>query len=124
MQYAYRMNPFMQPYDEEGNLWERPGSYEAMGSSSSYQFSDQRNPLLYMQNETRNRQTWRALGNVYLQIKPVKGLTLKTTFSPNYTYYREGYFKGTLIGDAQNTATKETERAFDWTWDNMITYDD
>ena len=124
VQYAYRMNPFMQPYDEEGNLWERPGSYEAMGSSSSYQFSDQRNPLLYMQNETRNRQTWRALGNVYLQIKPVKGLTLKTTFSPNYTYYREGYFKGTLIGDAQNTATKETERAFDWTWDNMITYDD
>ncbi len=124
VQYAYRMNPFMQPYDADGNLWECPGNYEAMGSSSSYQFSDQRSPLLYMQNETRNRQTWRALGNVYLQIKPVKGLTLKTTFSPNYTYYREGYFKGTLTGDAQNTATKETERAFDWTWDNMITYDD
>ncbi len=123
VRYAYRMNPFMQPYNSAGELNERPGNYEAMGSSSSYQFSDQRSPFLYMQNETMNLQQWRALGNIYLQITPFKGLSLKSTFSPNFDYSREGYFYGTLIGDAENTATKETERAFDWTWDNMITYD-
>lgn len=123
VQYAYRMNPFMQPYDADGNLNQYPGNFQAMGSTSGFQFSDQPNPLIYWENETRNRQTWRALGNIFLAVTPFKGLVIKSTFSPNYTYYREGYFRGTLTGEAENLATKDTQRAFDWTWDNMITYE-
>ena len=123
VQYAYRMNPFMQPYDAEGNMNQYPGNFQAMGSTSGFQFSDQPNPLIYWDNETRNRQTWRALGNIFLAVTPLKGLVIKSTFSPNYTYYREGYFRGTLTGEAENLATKDTQRAFDWTWDNMITYE-
>ena len=94
VQYAYRQNVYCQPYDAEGNINPAPGNYLALGSTSNNQFSDQPSPLLYFadNNEVRNRQTWRALGNVYLQINPVKGLTIKSTFSPSYTYYREGYF--------------------------------
>lgn len=122
VQYAYRMNPFMQPYKEDGTLWEKPGNYEAMGSSSAYQFSDQPNALLYLMNQTRNRETWRMLGNFYLQIAPVKGLTIKSTFSPDYTYYREGEFNDTLVENTVNTASTDTHRGFSWTWDNVITY--
>lgn len=126
VQYAYRMNPFMQPYNANGEINLYPGNYEAMGSTSGYQFTDQPNPLLYMDIESRNKQTWRALGNVFISINPIKGLTLKSTFSPNFTYYRDGYFQGLLpdaSADQMNLATKETQRAFDWTWDNMVTYD-
>lgn len=125
IQYAYRQNVYCQPYDADGNLNAAPGNYIALGSTSNNQFSDQANPLLYFQAESKNRETWRALGNIYLQVNPVKGLNIKTTFSPNFTYYREGYFYDAPAmddGDA-NIATKETQRSFDWTWDNMVTYD-
>jgi TonB-linked SusC/RagA family outer membrane protein len=123
IKYAYRMNAFMQPYDENGDLYEKPGNYVAMGSSSSNQFSDQRSSLYIMDNTKKNRETWRMLGNIYLQIKPMDGLTFKTTYSPNYTYYRQGTFTGTLDGAEQNEATKESNRNFSWTWDNVLTYD-
>ena len=127
VQYAYRQNVYCQPYDAEGNINPAPGNYLALGSTSNNQFSDQPSPLLYFadNNEVRNRQTWRALGNVYLQINPVKGLTIKSTFSPSYTYYREGYFYDAPVFDDgdTNVATKETDKQFDWTWDNMVTYD-
>ncbi len=122
VQIAYRMNPFMQPYDANGELNSKPGNYESMGSSSSYQFSDQVSPLLYMMNQTKNQETWRLLGNIYLDIKPLKGLNIKTVFSPNYTHYRLGQFDDTLVDNDTNIAQKTTNRAFSWTWDNTINY--
>ena len=122
VQIAYRMNPFMQPYDANGELNAKPGNYEAMGSSSSYQFSDQPSPLLYMLNQTKNKETWRLLGNIYLDIKPVKGLSIKTVFSPNYTHYRLGQFYDTLVDNDVNIAQKTTNRNFSWTWDNTVNY--
>ncbi|MBR2360349.1 MAG: TonB-dependent receptor [Bacteroidaceae bacterium] len=125
---AYRMNPFMQPYNADGEINGKPGNYEAMGSDNGYQFSDQPTPFVYMDNQTRARETWRVLGNFYLQIKPVKGLSLKTTFSPNFNYYREGTFnkksEDGLISDyaENNRAIRSTSRGFSWTWDNIVNY--
>lgn len=121
---AYRMNPFMKPYDEDGNLYDMPGQTSALGTESTgHNFSSQPNPLLRIKNQERNRETWRALGNVYLTIKPFTGITFKTMFAPNFTYYREGQFDGTLIDNDQNAAKKNTQRALTWTWDNILTYD-
>ena len=119
---AYRGNPFGTPYDENGELVEKPFAYEALGTDS-YQFSDQYNPLLYFENEEMNRETWRLLGNIYLNFKPLDCLTFKTTFSPNYTYYREGQYIGTLTGNDTSSAYMETERSFSYTWDNVLTFD-
>ena len=122
IQDAYRMNPFMVPYDANGEPNLRPGNYQSIGSTSGYQFSDQTSPLIAMQNQTRNRETWRLLGNFYLQIAPVEGLTIKSTFSPDYTYYREGEFNDVLLGEEVNSARTETHRGFSWTWDNIVNY--
>ena len=109
IQHAYRMNPYMTPYNAEGVLNEKPGNYQALGTTSSYQFSDQANPLLDI----------------------IKGLDFKTTFSPSYTNYREGYFEGYKNPDTGNfydtslttNATNLTNnRSFSWTWDNIINY--
>ena len=122
VQNAYRANPFGVPYDEDGNLIEKPFAMDALGTDS-YQFSDQYNPLLYASNEEKNRETWRLLGNFYLNFKIIDGLTFKTTFSPNYTYYRQGEYTGTATGDTYNEATMTTYRSFSYTWDNVLTYD-
>ena len=118
---GYRMNPFMLPYDEDGNIVEQPGLNNILGTNGN-QFTSSRNPLLYFENEKKQRETWRLLGNIYMDFKILKGLDLKTTFSPSYTYYDEGQFVGTLTGNTDNTATYTTSRGFSWTWDNVLTY--
>ncbi|MCQ2348091.1 MAG: TonB-dependent receptor [Paludibacteraceae bacterium] len=120
---AYRMNPFMQPYDAAGNALEKPGAYGALGSVSKYQFSDQVSPLVYMQNRTKEQETWRAMGNIYLQVAPIKGLTIKTLFAPNFDYASLGQFDDTKVSDyTKNVAQRTQTKNFNYTWDNTINY--
>ena len=129
VQSAYRMNPYMTPYDSNGNLNAKPGNYAAL-RTSSYQFSDEPNPLLKMQSTSEKRETWRILGNFYLKFDIIKGLDFKTTFSPNYTYYRNGYFEGYKDENGNfydsslstNSANITNNRSFSWTWDNILNY--
>ena len=129
IQSAFRMNPYMTPYDANGKLNAKPGNNAAL-HTSSYQFSDEPNPLLKMQSTKKERETWRVLGNFYVKFDIIKGLDFKTTFSPSYNYYREGYFEGYKdengnfydSGLSQNSASLTTNRAFSWTWDNILNY--
>lgn len=120
---AYRMNPFMQPFDEEGNIIEKPGAFEAVGSISKNQFSDQVTPLLYMENRTREKDSWRAMGNLYLQVTPVKGLQIKSLFAPNYSNSTIGQFDDTKVTDYKTNEAQLTKRQwFQYAWDNTISY--
>ena len=119
---AFRVNPFMQPYDENGNINYMPGSKEAL-NTDMYQFTGQISPLIYMNDQASRRDTWTALGNVYLELHPMKGLSLKTTLSPTFSYSRYGFYEGTDAGQSQNTAKRSTSRGTSYTWDNQITYD-
>lgn len=127
---AFRMNPYMIPYDSEGNIIHNPGNYQALGTCSAYQFSDQVSALDLMKDTSKNRETWRALGNFYIKFDIIKGLDFKTTFSPNYSSYRQGAFTGYInpktgktYADADtNSATLTNQRSFSWTWDNIINY--
>ena len=127
---AFRMNPYMIPYDKDGNLNHLPGNYQSLGTCSSYQFSDQVSALDLLKNTSKSRETWRALGNFYIKLDILKGLDFKTTFSPNYSSYRQGAFTGYInpstgktYADADtNSATLTNQRGFSWTWDNIINY--
>jgi TonB-linked SusC/RagA family outer membrane protein len=117
---AYRMNPFNTPYDSEGNLNIKPGNFEAMGTSA-HQFTDAYNPLAFYENEMKEKETYRILGNVYLEIKPFKNLSLKTTLSPNLTHSRTGSYSGDGVGGTP-LGSYTTTRSFDWIWDNIANY--
>ena len=129
VQSAYRMNPYMIPYDSEGNLNAKPGNYAAL-NTSSYQFSDEPNPMLKMMSTSKERETWRVLGNFYIKFDIIKGLDFKTTFSPSYTNYRQGYFEGYKDENgnfydsslSNNAANITNNRGFSWTWDNILNY--
>ena len=129
IQSAFRMNPYMTPYDADGNLNAKPGNNAAL-RTTSYQFSDEPNPLLKMMSTSKERETWRILGNFYVKFDIIKGLDFKTTLSPSYNNYREGYFEGYKdengnfydSGLTQNSASLTTNRGFSWTWDNILNY--
>lgn len=122
VKYAFRMNPFINPYDEEGNIIQNPGSAGALGTDGM-NFTSQVNPLCYMGNQTKEKVTYRLLGNAYLEIKPIQGLSIKSTYSPSFTYYRQGQFDDTQYGLAdQNTASKDMSRSFGYTWTNVINW--
>lgn len=128
---AFRVNPFARPYDEDGNIRHFPVNNTAYGTNK-YQFSDFISPLDLMKNASHKRETWRLLGNFYLKFNIIKGLDFKTTFSPNYTSYRDGQFygytnpaTGKTYDDKEistNRATVNNYKSLNWTWDNVVNY--
>ena len=120
--YAFRINPFMQPYDENGDPWLKPGDKNAL-NTDMYQFTSQISPLIFMEEQSSNTLSWNGLGNVFLELKPIKGLSVKTTFSPTFGYSRYGYYQSTVAGESQNTAIRTDSRSSSYTWDNMAVYD-
>lgn len=131
IKYAYRMVPFAIPYDENGKIVHLPGNKAILGTDD-HQFSDNKSPLDLMRNQYRARETWRVLGNFYLKFDLMKGLNFKTTFSPNYTSYRDGTFTGyknpetgKTYNDDELTDSKSkviNHSSFSWTWDNIVNY--
>lgn len=118
---AYRQVPFAVPYDADGNLNPKPGNFEALGSNSSNQFTDTYNPFGYIEDDVKQSKSYRALGNIYFALTPVKGLSLKTTFSPNYSRVRTGQYSGAFASRTPQASVTSTD-AMDWTWDNQIDY--
>lgn len=126
---AYRVNPFMIAYDEDGKTVHFPGNKATLGSNDA-QFSDFVNPLDRMKNSSEKRRTFRLLGNAYVQFNIIKGLTFKSTLSPTYTNYRNGQYIGftnpdtgmTWVDNDTRTATVKTHTSYGWTWDNVLSY--
>ena len=126
---AFRVNPYMIPFDSEGNTIHYPGDSKTLGTDAN-QFSGFINPLDRMKNSTEKRKTYRLLGNIYLQLNIIPGLTFKTTISPTYTAYRNGQYVGftnpatgkTWVDDEVRTATVVNNTSYGYVWDNVLSY--
>lgn len=126
---AYRVNPFMQAYDEDGNIIHFPGNKNTLGSDT-HQFSDFISPLHRMMNSKHKRKTYRLLGNIYVKFDIIKGLSFKSTFSPTYNAYRDGNYWGftnpetgmTYVDNDSRGATMLNKTGYGWTWDNVLSY--
>ena len=118
---AYRQVPFARPYKEDGSLYEKPANYEALGSQSAYQFSDTYNSLVMLNDDSKESRNYRLLGNAYVQIKPLKELSFKTTFSPNFVNNRVGQYTASSCGRTESASNAEYTTK-EWTWDNQIDF--
>lgn len=122
--HAFLMNPFNQPYNAEGVRNEQPGLNSSLGSAE-HQFTSEIHPLRYIEAQEKGREGWRALGNIYLQITPIKGLQIKSLFAPNYYSSRQGMAQKPDALDKNYTdyfVDLTNTRYFDYTWDNTISY--
>ena len=121
---AFRLNPLCRAYDDDGNIIGNPGMSSNLGTSGD-QFTSTMNPLLDLVNSQYNTKTYQFLANIYVELKPIKNLSLKTTFSPNYVASRNGQFEGTATAarnNQENRAYASNSHKFQWTWDNQINY--
>ena len=79
-----------------------------------------------MKNELNKTKKYNLLSNIYLAITPIKGLTLKTTFSPDINLEEIGQYRGkyTKANKGQNKATSNYAKNsyVDWVWDNLVNY--
>ena len=119
---AFRTNVYWLPYDENGELNYQPGKDKRFPTG----FSGTVNPLLDLANSEDKIKSYDVLANFYLQFTPIKGLVLKTTFSPNFSTSREGIWYGpdseVAAKSRQHQASIENKDMFSWTWDNQINY--
>ncbi len=126
---AYRVNPYMIPYTEDGEIQHFPGNKHTLGTDD-HQFSDFINPLDRMRNSQQKRTTYRLMGNFYIQLDLFKGFNIKSTFSPSYRNYRDGKYVGydrpgtslTYVDNDVHQATLVNYTSFGWTWDNILSY--
>ena len=114
LQDAFRLRPTYHPTDLVTG--------EEMWAYSNGQY----NALTTMKNELNKTKKYNLLSNIYLAITPVKGLTLKTTFSPDINLEEIGQYRGkyTKANKGQNKATSNYAKNsyVDWVWDNLVNY--
>jgi len=119
---AFSVSPLLPMYDANGNFFNTRNSSEPWLSGSANPYAE----MLYgNQNESNNQ---KLLGNVYLQIEPIKGLTFKTTLGLDY-YAGEGHsyrpiydlsiYSHNLIN---NGVSQNMNKGKTITWDNLLTY--
>lgn len=132
---AFLFNPFVAPYDENGNIILLPASSIPFGASSGG-FTSTVSPLIDIEdkNYTNNTRKYNVLTSFYLRANINKDLKVTTTFSPYFQYSRQGIFNSTGVNDhnpegssyyfvnKKNSAEVETNQRLNWTWDNQIDY--
>ena len=110
---AMRQHPAIPVYDSNGNFT----------SPMVLASSDIANPVHQLYNSRNNKNdSWRIFGNAYLEIYPVKGLTLKSNIGIEHLQY----FNNALTRRVEPSDVPAVSRAYGqgltWTWTNTAAY--
>ncbi|WP_225585362.1 TonB-dependent receptor [Flavobacterium sp. MDT1-60] len=118
---AFQTTPLLPMYDANGNYYDTTNNSEPWlaGAANPYALMVYNN-----QNEGNNQ---KLLGNVYLQIEPIKNLTFRTTVGLDY-YAGEGhsytpvYRLSIYANTAFDKVNQNMNKGKTITWDNLLTY--
>ena len=117
MENALKMSPTVPVYEEDGTTFAGP-----VGG-----MSDRQNPLreLY-QNKDNHLDYWRLFGNAYVDIKPLKGLTFRSSFGIDFTTSFINAMTHTFHSDIVNNNIAKTTLGqtnnTNYTWSNTLNY--
>ena len=114
---ALKMAPTLPVYEEDGTTFSGP-----VGG-----MSDRQNPLRELYHNRDNRlKMWRIFGNGYINIQPIKGLTLRSNFGLDYWSEFIHSVTYTWHSDVVNNSTPSsnigTKNSIKWTWSNTANY--
>ncbi len=85
--------------------------------------SDLQNPVQMINNAKDNdHQNWRILGNAFLEIRPVDGLTLKTNIGIEHSQYFNTDLGRKQIASDVNSVSGVYGQGDTWTWTNTANY--
>lgn len=117
MENALKMPSSVPVFETDGTTYAGP-----VGS-----MADRQNPLRELAfNRDNALNVWRLFGNAYIDIKPVKGLVLRSNFgldydaafihSYNYTFHSD------IVNNDTNSTTLSQANDSKWTWTNTANY--
>ncbi len=85
--------------------------------------SDLANPVQQISNGADNTSdSWRILGNAYLEVYPVDGLTLKTNIGIEHSQYFNRDLGRRINPNDENSVTVNYGQGDTWTWTNTAAY--
>ncbi len=118
MRSAFRMRWTYWPWDEDGNLTMTPSRVSSYG-----------NPLIEIQdgncsNEDREQN---FMGNAYLEYRPIKNLSFRSSISAISNTFRNGYYQGLYTKAAREReskvrATYSPSQTASYVLDNIVNY--
>ncbi|RYF45220.1 MAG: TonB-dependent receptor, partial [Chitinophagaceae bacterium] len=86
------------------------------------------NPLAYIKTREGNY-GWshNLVGNIFLEIEPIKGLKLRTSAGAKQAFWGSTSFNPIVYLNASNSVAnnsfyRENNRGFNWTWENTASY--
>lgn len=93
----------------------------------AYTSNGRYNPLITEQNELNQTKKQDLLANVYLAFTPIKGLEIKSTFSPFVSNQQGGQYRGRWTNARKGSADGATawmrkSTNSNWVWDNIANY--
>ncbi|TDE14877.1 SusC/RagA family TonB-linked outer membrane protein [Dyadobacter psychrotolerans] len=112
-------SPVAAVYNADGTYNQRVTSTDAFVNA---------NPLSTLLDTKNSSATARVLTNTYLEVTPLPGLTLKTTFNVDYTSARFDLFKASTVGTFRNpppqpaTGSVINNSMINWLNENTLTY--
>jgi TonB-dependent starch-binding outer membrane protein SusC len=120
MRYALFRTPATPVLDKDGNYVDIPNPPTFFG--------DGLNPVGLAANTNRNFYNYSVLGDVFVEVTPVKHLKLKTDFGTNFiiTDYKQFYptwGSPTRLQNSPNSLVQSNTNNFNYNWTNTATYD-
>ena len=110
---AMRQHPAIPVYDANG----------VFTSPLELASSDITNPVHQLYNgRDDSNQSWRIFGNAYLEIYPVKGLTLKSNIGIEHLQFFNRKLTRKIVSTDENSMTREYGQGDTWTWTNTANY--
>lgn len=110
--------PFIPVHTDDGKGWGGPISG----------LPDRQNPARLIHDNRDNRyRYWRTFGNAFINIQPLKGMNIRSSFGVDYgNFYKRtltySYTSGYLESDRTQSYIEQAHW-LKWTWSNVATYD-
>ena len=110
---AMRQHPALPVYMADG----------VFGSAKQLLNSDVANPMQSLYNGRDNsNNSWRIFGNAYVEILPVKGITLKSNIGIEHIQYLNKALSRKIESSDQNSVSRGFGQGDTWTWTNTANY--
>ncbi|GAB3649423.1 TonB-dependent receptor [Echinicola sediminis] len=107
----FRMPNYAPATDREGNTVQSP----MVGISGNV------NPYAYLESGSQyNVEQFYAITNFYLRFSPVKGITFRSTFSPNARFQRSGEYFDRFATRSISVARMWNDNSLSYIWDNQM----
>jgi TonB-linked SusC/RagA family outer membrane protein len=111
---AYFLRPTQNAYNDDGTL-----NYSLTTFPSIY------NPVALAEYDKRKMFTLKGLGNINVEYRPVKNLSLSTRYGVDFNNLEENQYNNPFFGDGRTVngrAYAYYTRYFNWTWTNLADY--